>query len=194
VNARGRGATVSIVQVAWVVFAVVLGASGCGSQSSNKRTEYFSLHTSTSSNQIGLSETGHLIGPNLQLAPTDNGYRGMAASSLVDLRSDGEHIMGTINDRVVDLHVKVSPDGLTCRGMFGGRLGRLEATNTGITSNLGFCSYELEAKGTRYEGQRACSRGGMSIPVVRPAIVELPPGFERLRPDRQAMLLALLLQ
>jgi hypothetical protein len=176
------------------MLAVVVLASACGSQTPNKRTEYFTLHTTTSSTQIGLSETGSLIGPNLQLARTDSGYRGMAASSLVDLRSDGEHILGTINDRVVDLHVRISPDGLLCRGMFGGRLGRLEATNYGITSSLGFCSYDLEAKGTRYEGHRACSRGGAAIPIVRPAIVELPPGFERLRPDRQAMLLALLLQ
>jgi hypothetical protein len=183
------------VQVERVMLALVLAASACGSQSSSKRTEYFTLRTTTSSNQIGLSESGHLSGPNLQLAPTDSGYRGMAASSLVDIRSDGEHIVGTINDRVIDLHVKLSPDGLLARGMFAGRLGRLEATNTGITSNLGFCSYELEAKGTHYEGQRACARaGGMTIPVVRPAVVELPPGFERLRPDRQAMLLALLLQ
>ena len=171
-----------------------LGAAGCGSQSSSKKTEYFALHTSSSSQAIGLAENGQLIGPNLQLSPTPSGYRGMAASSLVDLRSDGEHIQGTINDHVVDLHVTVSADGLLARGMFGGRLGRLEATNVGITSNLGFCSYELEVKGSRYEGQRACGRGGMSIPVVRPAIVELPPGFERLKPDRQAMLLALLLQ
>jgi hypothetical protein len=183
-----------IVQVERVMFALVLAAVGCAGESSSKRTEYFTLRTTNSSNQIGLSEGGHLSSPNLQLAPTAQGYRGMAASSLVDLRSDGEHIVGTINDRVVDLHVKVSPDGLTARGMFAGRLGRLEATNSGITSNLGFCSYELEAKGSRYEGQRACGRGGMTIPVVRPAIVELPPGFERLKPDRQAMLLALLLQ
>ena len=167
---------------------------GCAEQASNNKTRYFALHTTSSSQAIGLKENGQLIGPNLQLTPTDSGYRGMAASSLVDLRSDGEHILGTINDRVVDLHVSISPDGLLARGMFGGRLGRLEATNTGITSNLGFCSYELEVKGSRYEGQRACGRGGMSIPIVRPAVVELPIGFERLRPDRQAMLLALLLQ
>jgi hypothetical protein len=178
-----------------VAIALVLAVSACASESpSSKRTQYFQLHTTNTSNTIGLAENGSLIGPNLQLSPTPAGYRGMAASSLVDLRSDGERIVGTINDRVVDLHVKSGPDGLMARGMFGGRLGRLEATNTGITSNLGFCSYELEAKGSRYEGQRACGRGGMTIPVVRPAIVELPPGFERLKPDRQAMLLALLLQ
>src|SRR5688572_2322385 len=171
-----------------------LGAAGCGGQSSNQKTKYFALHTTSNSHAIGLSENGQLIGPNLQLSPTKDGYRGMAASALVDLRSDGEHIQGTINDRVVDLHVKVSPDGLLARRMFGGRLGRLEATNTGITSNLGFCSYDLEVKGSRYEGQRACSRGSFAIPSVRPAVVELPIGFERLRPDRQAMLLALLLQ
>jgi hypothetical protein len=174
--------------------ALSVGAAGCGSQPSNQKTRYFALHTTNSSHTIGLSESGQLIGPNLSLSPTAEGYRGMAASALVDLRSDGEHISGTINDRIVDLHVKVSPDGLLARGMFGGRLGRLEATNTGITSNLGFCSYELEVRGSRYEGQRACGRGGFSIPIVRPAVVELPIGFERLRPDRQAMLLALLLQ
>ena len=190
--AAESGGTVEAVWFVGVAAAFALGAASCGGQS-NKRTEYFSLHTTTSSQQIGLSENGQIIGPNLQLAPTPSGYRGMAASSMVDLRSDGEHILGTINDRIVDLHVKVGPDGLLARGMFGGRLGRLEATNTGITSNIGPCSYELEVKGARYEGQRACSRGGMSIPSVRPAVVELPPGFERLRPDRQAMLLALLL-
>jgi hypothetical protein len=181
------------VRLEAVFLALAVGATGCGSQSSSKKTEYFSLQTSSSTQQLGLTETGQLIGPNLQLSPTDSGYRGMASSSLVELRSDGEHIMGTINDRVIDLHLKVSPDGILARGMFGGRLGRLEATNAGISSNLGFCTYQLEVRGSHYEGQRACGRGGMTIPVVRPAVVALPPGFERLRPDRQAMLLALLL-
>jgi hypothetical protein len=179
------------VRYAAVLVSLVLGGGACAGQSS-KKTEYFTLHTTTSSQQLGLSSNGQVIGPNLQLSPTTSGYRGMTSSSLVDLRSDGQHILGTINDRVIDLHLQVSPDGLLVRGMFGGRLGRLEATNQGITSTLGPCSYELEVKGGRYEGNRACGRG-MSIPVVRPAAVELPPGFERLRPDRQAMLLAILL-
>jgi hypothetical protein len=174
-----------------VLVSLAVGAGACANQAS-KRTEYFSLHTTTSSQQIGLSSSGHLIGPNLQLSPTASGYRGMTSTALVDLRSDGEHILGTINDRIIDLHLTVSPDGLLIRGMFGGHLGRLEATNQGIASNLGPCSYELEVKGQRYEGQRACGRG-LTMPIVRPAAVELPPGFERLRPDRQAMLLAILL-
>ena len=172
---------------------IAVGAGACASNPSSTRTEYFSLHTVNSSQQIGLAQNGQLIGPNIQLSPTASGYRGMSYSALVDLRSDGEHILGTINDRVVDLHLKVGPDGLLARGMFGGRLGRLEATNQGISSTLGPCAYDLMVKNQRYEGNRACGRGGMTIPMVRPAVVELPPGFERLRPDRQAMLLAILL-
>jgi hypothetical protein len=176
------------------VAVLVTIAFGAGCASSNaKPNEYFTLKTSGSTNMMALSPNGQVVGPNIQLASTESGYRGMAQSAMVDLRSDGEHILGTINDRIVDMHVKLTGDGLLARGMFGGRLGRIDASNTGITSNLGTCTYDLAVKGTRYEGQRACGRGGMSIPMMRPVALELPPGFERLRPDRQAMLLAIML-
>jgi hypothetical protein len=174
-----------------ILVMVALSAGACASPST-KKNEYFALKTSGSSNVMAISPNGQVVGPNIQLASTDSGYRGMARSSLVDLRSDGEHIVGTINDRIVDMHVTLTGDGLRARGMFGGRLGRIDASNTGITSNLGICHYELEVKGTRYEGQRACRTTG-TVPMMWPAALELPPGFERLRPDRQAMLLAIML-
>jgi hypothetical protein len=173
------------------VMLFVVGA--CASPSTTKPNQYFTLQTSGSSSSVALASNGQVTGPNIQLAPTDSGYRGMADSGMVELRSDGEHILGTINNRIIDLHVTLTGDGLRARGMFGGRLGRIDASNTGITSNIGYCTYELEAKGQRYVGQRACGRGGAYIPMMRPAALELPLGFERLRADRQAMLLAIML-
>jgi hypothetical protein len=180
-----------VVRFAASLLLVVLG--GCATDApATSRNRYFSLLTTHGTNQMALGNGGQIVGPNIQLAQTDSGYRGMANSLPVEIRSDGKRIQGTINDRVIDLHVELSPDGLEARGMFGGKLGRLEATNYGIISSLGPCHYELEVKNHRYEGQRACGAGGL-IPTVRPAAVELPPGFERLRFDRQAMLLAIML-
>lgn len=167
-------------------------ASACASDRSNGNGRQFTLLTSTSAQQMSLGTSGQITGPNLQLAPTADGYRGMANSAIIELRSNGRRIQGTINDRVIDLHVELHPDGLEVRGMFGGKLGRLEATNSGIVSSLGGCHFELEVKSYRYVGSRACGGGGL-VPIVHPAALELPSGFERLRPDRQAMLLAILL-
>ena len=174
------------------VLAVLLAlVSGCASSASGPRREYFTLRTGQGAQQMALAKSGEIIGPTLQLSPTDTGYRGMADSQMVDLRSDGERILGTIHDKMIDLHIRVLDDGLVARGIFGGKLGRLDASNFEIKSTLGVCSYELEAVGNRYEGQRACGR--TLIPMVRPAAIELPPGFERLKVDRQVMLLAILL-
>jgi hypothetical protein len=177
-----------------VLLIFALGALACASNTSSKPNRYMALQTSAGSTALALSATGQITGPNLDLAPTPSGYRGMADSMMVELRSDGEHIQGTISDRIVDLHVNLTEDGLLVRGMFGGRLGRLDASNVAIKSTFGRCTYELEAKGAHYEGQRACGRASsVAIPVVRPVALELPAGFERLRPDRQAMLLAIML-
>lgn len=180
------------MRLATLMLAVAVGGACATDRGTSSQNRNFTLLTTTTAHQMALASSGQISGPNIQLAPTESGYRGMANSAIVELRSDGKRIQGTINDRVVDLHVILHPDGLEARGMFGGKLGRLEATNFGIVSSLGPCHFELEVKGSRYEGSRACGSGGL-IPMVRPAAVELPVGFERLRPDRQAMLLAILL-
>jgi hypothetical protein len=165
-------------------------ALGCAS-SAPAPSEPLSMTTGHGSRQLSLARDGQIIGPTLQLSPTETGYRGTSNSELVDLRSDGQRIVGTIHDKIVDLHITTSADGLLVRGMFAGRLGRLDASNVLIKSSLGSCTYELaRARGPRFEGQRACGRG---MPMPHPAAVELPVGFERLSSDRQAMLLAILL-
>jgi hypothetical protein len=172
-----------------VLFTLLLGCGGAAA--SGRRSEYLTLRTSQGTSQMSLATNGDIVGPTLQLSPTSEGYRGMASSSLVDLRSDGERIVGTIANQIVDLHVSQTEDGLLARGLFAGRLGRLDASNVGIKSTLGICSYELQAVGSRYQGERACRAS--SMPVVNPAVIELPPGFERLNYDRQMMVLAILL-
>src|SRR5262245_30852790 len=123
--------------------AALLGLATC-SGATARRGEYMTLRTSGTSNQFALAAGGNVIGPTLQLAPTADGYRGMSNDMLVELRSDGERITGTIHDTIVDLHVSV-PDqgGLLFRVLFGGRLGRVDADNYAIRSSLGLCSYEL---------------------------------------------------
>jgi hypothetical protein len=153
--------------------------------------DQLTLRTASGPTQMSLGPDGQIMGPTIQLTPTDGGYRGVFESRLVDLRSNGERISGTVHDRMVDLHVEVVDDRLVARGLFGGRLGRLEASNLRIRNTLGICSYDLQARATRYEGHRACRT--RSMPMPHPVAIELPPGFERLRPDRQLMLLAILL-
>jgi hypothetical protein len=190
VNAAASDARVNDMRCVVVLSMLLFGACASGS---NKPNRDFTLQTTNGASTMSLGANGQIIGPNIQLSSTNAGYRGMADSGMVDLRSDGEHILGTINNRIVDMHVTLTGDGLRARGLFGGRLGRIDASNTGITSNLGRCTYELAAKGQRYVGQRACGRGSSYIPMTWPASLELPVGFERLGPDRQAMLLAIML-
>ena len=188
VRARGKFPGVGKLAVIAVASAT-LSVWGCANRP--PPSEYLTLRTGNGSQQLSLATTGQIVGPTMQLDPTQTGYRGMANSAIVDLRSDGERIVGTIHDQMVDLHVSVADNRLTVQGMFAGRLGRLDASNVAIKSSLGRCHYELEAIGGHYEGQRACGRS--SLPMPHPAAIELPPGFERLHPDRQAMLLAILL-
>lgn len=171
--------------------AVTLLGDACAGGASASRSSYFTMRTVRGARQMTLGNNGDIVGPSIQLAATPEGYRGMADSMAVELRSDGKRVLGTIRDRPVDLHVSTSYDGLIARGLFAGQLGRLQASDVALKSNLGACSYELEAVGQRYQGQRACGRSG--VPMAQPVTIELPPGFERLPPDRQAMLLAILL-
>jgi hypothetical protein len=172
------------------VALVLLGACAGADKSGANRD--VTLRTATGAlRSFSLAKDGNLIGPTMSLAPTETGYRGMVDSAMVDLRSDGERISGTLRNQMVDLHVSSDDDEMIVRGLFAGRLGRITASSLAIYSTLGICVYDLEARGGRYEGQRAC--GGGRMPSVYPATVELPPGFERLSRDRQMMLLALLL-
>lgn len=169
--------------------------AGCGpSNASSRGSQYVTVRTAGGLNQLALTAGGGIIGSRLQLSATATGYRGTKDSEMVDIRSDGKHVLGTIDERVIDLHVSVPPEGgIRAQGMFGNTLGRLEATAAGITSTLGSCHYDLQSTGQRYRGEVACQRRGRTMPVIRPVELELPPGFETLSVDRQAMVLAILL-
>jgi hypothetical protein len=170
--------------------AVWFALVGACAEDSGPRTEYIGV-SGKNVRPIAVVSDGQIIGPTLALVPTRSGYRGMADSAILDLRCDGQRIVGTMRDRMVELHYWVVDDVIRVRGMLAGRMGRLEASNFAIKSTLGTCSYELEATGDHYQGLRACTIG-VRLPVVRPIEVALPPHFARLPSERQAMLLAIL--
>jgi hypothetical protein len=173
-----------------LLIGLLAGLCACAGQEGASKTRDVTLRTvDGASRSFALAGNGELIGPELALKPTTDGYRGLANSALVELRSNGERITGTMRNTIVDLHVSNEDEGLFVRGLFAGKLGRIAASATNIYSTLGPCTYDLEAKGARYEGQRYCGRRSMIVP----AAIELPPGFQRLPVDRQMMLLAILL-
>src|SRR5207248_169070 len=108
-SGRRPRARVSGVRSTVVLLALLVGCAGSGGSSGSR---YMTLRTGQGAHQLALASDGQIIGPSMQLSPTSTGYRGMADSAMVDLRSDGEHILGTIHDQVVDLHVSVGDDGL----------------------------------------------------------------------------------
>jgi hypothetical protein len=150
----------------------------------------FALRT-TAEGHVALGSQGEITGPTLQLARTAAGYRGFAGGANVDVRAEGDHILGSIQSRVIDLRYHVEGTGLVISGLFAGRMGRLTASHAEIRSALGVCSYVLAAVGSYYEGERSCSYS--VVPSDQLHRLKLPDGFNRLPVDRQAMVLALLL-
>jgi len=143
-----------------------------------------------------LARDGRVFGVYAELLRTDDGYRGVVRGLPLDLHAKPGRVFGHVGIQPVDLHVTVDADELRARGLFAGRLGHLELGPDHLKCNLGPCAYDLQRRSPEgpLDGERACMPpGGWLIPRVLPAQIELPPAFGRLRPERQAMLLVLLL-
>src|SRR5687767_168384 len=113
-------------------------ALGCGGGAGQQvRDDQLTLRTAGGTHQMTLTDSGRVIGPRINLAPSAEGYAGTFDSQLVNLRARGPRIQGTIHSQLVDLHLTGSPDGVLARGLFGGRLGRIEAGPLRIRSWLG---------------------------------------------------------
>ncbi|HEY0705994.1 MAG TPA: hypothetical protein VGG33_04320 [Polyangia bacterium] len=154
-------------------------------------TTGFVLRTSEAGH-ISIGPQGAITGPEVQLTPTAGGYRGFAASANIDMRSEGERIVGSTQSRVIDLHYRIEGGNtLVVTGLFAGKLGRMAASHAEIRSALGVCSYQLAATRSHYEGERACVYS--TYPVSQSHRLKLPTEFAKLPVDRQAMVLAVLL-
>jgi hypothetical protein len=189
---RGRAPYASIMRVAALVMATVIG-SGCAETSGNGKDQgqYLAVVSSQGATQVKMDSTGRVFGPDLDLITTRTGYRGAIAGLPAVMDSDGEHIVGSVGGRVVDLRLSGDDVSLQAAGQFAGRLGKIEVSPGALKSSFGRCSYDLQnLDAARFRGQRAC---GGNLANLVPVTLELPSNFRHLPPDRQVMMLALLL-
>ncbi len=190
--ATGRRAHALIMRVAALVTMMVLG-SGCAETSggASDRGQYLAVVSSTGATQVKMDPTGRVFGPDLDLITTKTGYRGAIAGLPAVMDSDGEHIVGSVGGRPVDLRLSGDDVSLQAAGQFAGRLGKIEVSPGALKSSFGRCSYDLHnLDAARFRGQRAC---GGNLADLIPVTLELPSNFRHLAPDRQVMMLALLL-
>jgi hypothetical protein len=167
----------------------VLSAIGCaGNQAASG--QYMSMSSRGEASDMNIDGAGRIVGANVDMVVTPDGYRGILGGALTMMSAEGgERVTGSRDGRPIDMHF--SYDGVTIRakGLFAGRMGRIEIDSTAISSSVGRCGFDLtRQQGLHYVGQRGCNDG-----TVAPASLDLPPTFVRLPIHRKVMLLAALL-
>jgi hypothetical protein len=138
--------------------------------------------------ELDVAADGSVRGAAFQLRATGDGYAGTSPTGTVHLTVQGDRIIGTVGDSLVDMHVRVEGGALRAQGLFAGEMSQLAADGQAVTASFGRCSYRLHAGGGRLEGHRTC-HATVPLQVISMAV---PPGFAALPAERRAMLLALL--
>lgn len=130
-----------------------------------------------------------ISGPELQLSYAPDSMRGRAYGRAVDLRIQGDHIGGLIDNVPVNMRLEQEDDGeLEAKGTFAGVTTNLEIGPEELKGRVASCAYELKAKEQRYEGSRSC--GGTPEYGV---FVEIPPSLSRSGAPTKMAAVALLL-
>jgi hypothetical protein len=176
--------------------AVVMALAACGEGSSGVPGPSMSVATLGLVSGMKVTRDGRVFGQDVELLRTEDGYRGVVRGLPLDLHASPGRVFGHVGIQPVDLHVTRDAEELRARGLYAGQLGRLELGPDHLQCTLGPCAYALKrvSETTRLEGERACVLPrDWRVPRFLPAQVELPPGFGQMRPERQAMLLVLLL-
>jgi hypothetical protein len=150
--------------------------------------QYFTLRLPDLTEQARL-DGGRLHGADIELERLRDGYRGHVRSSLIDLRTDGDKIVGSVGTGHTELHVEDSEGVLFLTGMYGGRLGELEVRPDRLKGTIGNCTYDLTRHPDAYwyQGTRACQGrfGGAELAV--------PLSFARRSAHERGVLLAVFL-
>jgi hypothetical protein len=178
------------------MMAIVVPFLGCGGAGTGVGGPEIAVSTAGLLSGMKAASDGRVFGPEAELMRTEDGYRGTLRGLPLDLHTSPGRVYGHVGIQPVDL--KVSFDGvvLQARGLFAGRLGRLELGPQSLSSSLGPCSYDFNRPVGRdhLAGERACMTGReLYLPRILPAELDLPEAFAQLRPERQAMLLIMLL-
>jgi hypothetical protein len=119
--------------------------------------DYFTLRLPDRTEQARL-EGRRLYGADIELEHLRDGYRGTVRSGLIDLRTDGEKIYGSVGTGHTELHVEEVPGSLFLTGMYAGRLGELEVRADRVKGTIGQCTYDMSRhpEAPWYQGTRLC--------------------------------------
>jgi hypothetical protein len=175
---------------------VVAGILGCGGPGAGVGGPEMAVSTAGLVTGIKAASGGRVFGPDAELIKTEDGYRGVLRGLSLELHAAPGRVFGHVGIQPVDLHVTFDGVVLEARGLFAGKLGGLTLGPQSLRSSLGACSYQLDKPAGRdhLAGERACMTGReFFTPRVLPAEIDLPSEFAQLRPERQAMLLVMLL-
>jgi hypothetical protein len=175
---------------------IALAVLGCGGAGAGVGGPEMAVSTAGLVSGIKAASGGRVFGPDAELIRTEDGYRGVLRGLSLELHAAPGRVFGHVGIQPVDLHVVFDGVMLEARGMFAGKLGRLALGPQSLRSSLGPCSYELDRPEGREHlaGERACMTGREQLtPRVLPADLDLPAAFAQLEPERQAMLLLMLL-
>jgi hypothetical protein len=150
--------------------------------------EYFTLRLADRTEQARL-DGRRLHGADIEVQHLRDGYRGQVRDGLVDLRSDGEKIFGSVGTGHTELHFEEVPGSLYLTGLWAGRLGELEVTADRVKGTIGGCTYDLSRhpEAPWYKGTRNCAGrfGGAELAI--------PTTLPRRTAEERAVLLALFL-
>jgi hypothetical protein len=151
---------------------VTLALAGCAAMQPLERQEdfaqYFTLRLPDLTEQARL-EGPRLFGADIEVQRMRDGYRGQVRSGLIDLRTDGEKVFGSVGTGHTELHVEEIPGSLFLTGLYAGRLGELEVRPDRIKGTIGACTYDLSRhpEAAWYQGSRVCQGrfGGAELAV-----------------------------
>jgi hypothetical protein len=159
-----------MVLLAVITIGCATGQAGGGGGGGNGGDQYFVFGPG---NAFSIKLEGpRLFGPELDVVKLADGYRGQFRGDVIDLRSDGNHVAGTIAGRHTDLHVEPIGDGSLIQGVFADNLSRIELAPDRIKGNIGNTSYDLLRQGTdalRYQWRS--HQGWLDLP---PSLVSRP--------------------
>ena len=172
---------------------LMTAAMGCASafqplERQSDFAQYFTLRLADRTEQAKL-QGARLFGAEIELQRLSDGYRGQVRGGLVDLRSGGGKIFGSVAAALTDLHVEGLADEIFISGLYAGRLGELTVAPERIKGTIGACSYDLgrHPDQTWYVGQRSC------LGQITSAQLAVPAALAARRPDERALLLAVFL-
>jgi hypothetical protein len=169
---------------------------GCGGAGTGIGGPEMAVSTAGLLSGMKAASGGRVFGADAELIRTEDGYRGVLRGLSLELHAQPGRVFGHLGIQPVDLHVTFDGVVLEARGLFAGKLGGLALGPQSLKCSLGPCSYDFNRPEGREHlaGERACMTGReLAMPRILPAELDLPEAFAQLRPERQAMLLIMLL-